>query len=196
MLISNIIKAATLSIALIAPVGLSPTQAIAIPHVTPVVTKPEIVKKKKIVPKSFDHFLLSLAHRESGNNWKVYNKYGFMGKYQIGKMALEDIGITNVHYDDFKECPEVTFPEELQDSAMLLLVKKNKMYVRRAIRMYSDSIVNGHKITESGIIAAAHLVGSGSTNKWFRDSGKVDIKDGNGVSITHYIELFAGYDIP
>jgi hypothetical protein len=194
MLISNVVKALTLSLALIIPAGMSNST------ITPAVqVKLEVKKKKvkkKIVHKSLEHFLLSLAHRESGNNWKIYNKHGFMGKYQIGKMALEDIGITDVHYDDFKECPEVTFPEALQDSAMILLVKKNKMYVRRAIRMYSDSTINGYKITKSGIIAAAHLVGSGSTNKWFRDSGKVDIKDGNGVSITHYMELFAGYNIP
>ena len=48
-------------------------------------------------------------------------------------------------------------------------------------------------VTESGLLAAAHLGGAGSVKKWFR-TGKVR-KDGNGVKITTYMTKFSGYKL-
>jgi hypothetical protein len=48
-------------------------------------------------------------------------------------------------------------------------------------------------ITESGILAAAHLGGQGSVKRYFKH-GKV-FKDGYGTKITSYMDTFSGYDI-
>jgi hypothetical protein len=48
-------------------------------------------------------------------------------------------------------------------------------------------------ITESGILAAAHLGGQGSVKRYFKN-GKV-FKDGNGTKITSYMNKFSGYEI-
>jgi hypothetical protein len=48
-------------------------------------------------------------------------------------------------------------------------------------------------ITESGILAAAHLGGQGSVKRYFKN-GKV-FRDGNGTKITSYMKTFSGYDI-
>ena len=48
-------------------------------------------------------------------------------------------------------------------------------------------------VTESGLLAAAHLGGQGSVKKWFRN-GKIT-QDGNGVKITHYMQKFGGYNL-
>ena len=48
-------------------------------------------------------------------------------------------------------------------------------------------------MTESGLLAAAHLGGAGSVKKWFR-TGKIR-KDGNGVKITSYMKTFGGYNL-
>ena len=42
--------------------------------------------------KSFEHFLYDLGARESGGNYKAFNKYGYAGKYQMGEAALIDAG--------------------------------------------------------------------------------------------------------
>ena len=65
--------------------------------------------------------------------------------------------------------------------------------MQKYIDKYNGKIVRGILVTESGILAAAHLGGAGSVKKWFR-TGKVR-KDGNGVKITSYMVRFGGYTL-
>ena len=48
-------------------------------------------------------------------------------------------------------------------------------------------------ISESGILAAAHLGGQGSVKRYFKN-GRV-FKDAYGTKITSYMKQFSGYDI-
>ena len=54
--------------------------------------------------------------------------------------------------------------------------------------------INGIHITESGILAAAHLAGESSVKKFFKHQGGYNFADGNGVTLQHYLKAFAGYD--
>ena len=54
--------------------------------------------------------------------------------------------------------------------------------------------INGIKITESGILAAAHLAGAGNVKKYLRSNGKNTFKDAYGSSMQHYLKQFSGYD--
>ncbi len=74
---------------------------------------------------------------------------------------------------------------------MLKLLKANKHTLRRQIKKYDGKLVNGVLVTESGLLAAAHLVGAGSVRKWVRN-GKT-YKDGNGVTLVSYLTKFNGY---
>jgi len=76
---------------------------------------------------------------------------------------------------------------------MYKLLQTNKKYLQKYINEYEGQIVHGVLVTESGLLAAAHLGGAGSVKKWFR-TGKIR-KDGNGVKITTYMERFSGYDL-
>jgi hypothetical protein len=49
-------------------------------------------------------------------------------------------------------------------------------------------------VTESGILAAAHLGGAGSVKRYFKNNGEKYIKDAYGTSIRSYMEAFGGYD--
>ena len=82
---------------------------------------------------------------------------------------------------------------ELQEEAMLKLLRYNKKKLQKYIDKFDGQTVNGILVTESGLLAAAHLGGAGSVKKWFR-TGKVR-KDGNGVKITNYMERFSGYNL-
>ena len=42
--------------------------------------------------KKLEEFLDALGQRESGGNYKAFNKYGYAGKYQMGEAALIDAG--------------------------------------------------------------------------------------------------------
>ena len=76
---------------------------------------------------------------------------------------------------------------------MLILLKKNRHTLRREIRKYVGDTVNGIYITESGILAAAHLAGAGNVKKFFRRG--YEFKDGNGTKMTSYMIMFADYDL-
>ena len=69
----------------------------------------------------------------------------------------------------------------------------NKKRLNKYINKYEGQIIHGVLVTESGLLAAAHLGGAGSVRKWFR-TGKVR-QDGNGVKITSYMKRFGGYNL-
>jgi hypothetical protein len=76
---------------------------------------------------------------------------------------------------------------------MLSLLTHNKEKLQEYIDIFDGKTINGIYITESGILAAAHLGGQGSVKRYFRN-GKV-FRDGNGTKITSYMNKFSGYDI-
>jgi len=76
---------------------------------------------------------------------------------------------------------------------MLKLLLHNKKRLQKLIDRYEGQIIHGILVTESGLLAAAHLGGQGSVKKWFR-TGKVR-RDGNGVGITQYMKKFGGYHL-
>jgi hypothetical protein len=49
-------------------------------------------------------------------------------------------------------------------------------------------------ITESGILAAAHLAGAGNVKKYLYSGGSKDVVDAYGTSITRYLSKFEGFD--
>tara|TARA_R110002049_G_scaffold45022_2_gene131589 strand:+ start:8828 stop:9028 length:201 start_codon:yes stop_codon:yes gene_type:complete len=55
--------------------------------------------------------------------------------------------------------------------------------------------MNGIKITESGILAAAHLSGAGNVKKFLRSGGSERFSDAYGASIQSYLRKFANYNV-
>lgn len=142
--------------------------------------------KTPISGKSFTGFKEAIAFRESQGQFKLINSLGYMGKYQFGISALRAIGINNSV--NFLNNPK------LQEEAFLVLLSKNKWELREEIQRYDGDIVNGIRITESGILAAAHLGGAGSVKKFFKSNGRRFIKDNFGTSLKSYMKKFGGYD--
>jgi len=109
-----------------------------------------------------------------------------MGKYQFGKSTLKGLGY-NISKEEFLSSPD------LQEEAIRKLLKSNKKILKRQIKKYDGQLVNGILVTESGLLAAAHLVGPGNVKKWVRN-GRM-FEDGNGIKLTEYIETFNGYQL-
>lgn len=137
--------------------------------------------------KTYIGFKQALGVRESNGLYKIVNSYGYMGKYQFGKMALHAIGITD----------STTFLEDpvLQEKALDALLAKNKWILRKEIRQYNGKRIGGIDITESGLLAAAHLGGAGSVKRFLRSNGTYGFNDGYGTSIRTYLKKFSGYDV-
>ncbi len=147
----------------------------------------KVAVKVPHVGKSFVGFAQKMAYKESRGILHLVNPYGYMGKYQFGKSALRTVGIY-----DFQEFLRNA---EWQDKAFEALIARNKWELRKEIAKFSGKVINGAEITESGLVAAAHLGGAGSVKKYLRSNGRNGFKDGFGTSLSSYIRKFAGYDI-
>jgi len=53
----------------------------------------------------------------------------------------------------------------------------------------------GIKVTESGILAAAHLAGPGNVKRYLRSGGTFAFADAYGTTIKDYMKKFSGYDL-
>jgi len=140
----------------------------------------------KIEIKGHDQFLEAIGHRESGNRYNIVNKYGYMGKYQFGKSTLKGLGF-KVTQDEFLNSPYI------QEKAMQALLEHNHKKLQKQIEKYCGQTINGVYITESGVLAAAHLAGQGNVKKFFRKG--YEFKDGFGTKMTTYMEQFSGYHL-
>ena len=148
--------------------------------IVPEIVKPELPKNQTGL------FLNKLGFKESGNRYDVVNSYGYMGKYQFGKSTLEGLGYY-ISKEEFLNSPAI------QEKAILDLLRHNRKILKNYIIKYNDSVVNNVYVTESGVLAAAHIAGPGNVKKFF-EQGK-DVKDGYGTYMTTYMSYFAGYEL-
>jgi hypothetical protein len=163
------------------------------PQTTDLIEKAKVQYEEK--QKGLQTFLDSLGQRESGNDPTKINKFGYIGKYQFGKAALKEIGLNKkINKHKFKKNPNI-WPEKSQDLAMVKLLKRNVHYLGDYIGDYEGSIVNGIKVTKSGMLAASHLLGASNVKKYLDSDGKQDPKDGFGTHLSSYLKKFAGYNM-
>ncbi|WP_408035239.1 peptidoglycan-binding protein LysM [Tenacibaculum aestuarii] len=135
----------------------------------------------------FVGFKEALAFKESQGRYRVINELGYLGKYQFGKETLKRFRIYNTDY--FLKTPE------LQERTFVAYCKLNKWILRKDIKRSIGKTINGIKITESGILAAAHLSGAGNVKKFLRSNGAIQFNDAFGTSIESYLKKFADYDV-
>jgi len=154
-----------------------------------ILPKTEIKTLEISIPSIKDHnqFLDDIGFRESSNDYRAVNQFGYLGKYQFGRKTLNSLGFENVSNREFLENTSI------QEEAMYALLNHNKKILRRQIQKHHGQTVHGIYITESGILAAAHLAGAGNVRKFFRKG--YEFKDGNGTKMTSYMILFSGYNL-
>ena len=159
-------------------------------------------------------FLEALGAQETkgkDNPYFCMNKAGYVGKYQMGEQAMADMGIyykKNGKYNndwsgifrenkyginclwDYRKSPEK------QEQLQVDYKKKDWQYIKnKGLLCYVGKTINGVVITESGMLAGAHLVGAGGLSRYLKSNGTDDVKDGTGTPVSKYIEQFAGYDV-
>lgn len=160
---------------------------------------------------SYDDFLAALRQRESGNNYKAVNSYGYLGAYQFGEAALIDLGYVPRDGNNYDNVFSSGFlgknginsrqafldsPRE-QDAAAVAWFSLLWGRIRAAdLEFYAGQTLNGVLLTKSGMLAAVHLLGTGGLSTFIKSGGISYQKDGYGTSIVDYLKRFAGYDTP
>jgi len=136
--------------------------------------------------KSYVGFKEALGFKESRGNYHIVNDYGYMGKYQFSRATLRMMGL--------KDTDNFLYNTRQQEAAFLAYTSLNKWVLRNDIKRSVGKTMGGVKITESGILAAAHLAGAGNVQKFLRSGGINRFEDANGTSIRYYLKVFSGYD--
>lgn len=136
---------------------------------------------------SYVAFKEALGFRESSGDYFTVNKLGYLGKYQFGPGTLQVIGLFNTR--EFLNDPR------LQEKAFHANIARNKWLLRKDLQWFAGKTVGGVPVTESGILAAAHLAGAGNVKEFLRSNGKDSFEDAFGTSIREYFIKFQGYDV-
>ena len=136
--------------------------------------------------KFFIGYKEAIAFKESQGKYKKINSLGYLGKYQFGSETLKTVGVHD--NGQFLNSPK------MQEKAFVALLAKNKSKLQDVIQKYEGRVITGILVTESGILAAAHLGGVGSVKKFFKNNGNRYFKDAYGTSIRSYMRDFGGYE--
>lgn len=177
--------------------------------------------------KDLQAFLSALFASEGGGSTTVINEFGYVGKYQFGEDALMDLGYfkhdkkphrnaqgkffqdwdgTWLGKDGINSLQDFRNSPAAQDKAAVawvrLLCRNGRRYGAHG---FIGQTIGGVLVTESGIIAAAHLKGYGTvtpkdgeyetpaTMAFLKSGGAINKTDANGTSISKYMGKFAGY---
>ncbi len=140
-----------------------------------------------MLQKDYSGFKAAVAFQESRGQYRLINTLGYMGKYQFGQITLAALGVHDPQ--GFLLNPS------LQEEVFYVFLARNKWILEKDIKRYEGKIIDGVEVTESGILAAAHLAGPGGIRKYLRSGGRHGATDIFGTTIKHYLERFGGYDL-
>lgn len=160
--------------------------------------------------KTLDEFYNDLGARESGGNYSSVNKYGYVGKYQMGEAAMIDAGYykkpSGKYNNDWSG--QFTGKDGVYSVQDFLNNKQAQENAQQAFKQaqwnqlkaigadkYIGKEINGVKITQSGLLAAAHLKGPGAVKEYLQSDGKNIPKDAFGTSVESYMKKFENYDV-
>ena len=160
--------------------------------------------------RTLQDFLNDLGARESGGNYKAFNKFGYAGKYQMGEAALIDCGYYKKASRNYNNDWRGTFTgkdgdysindflnnPKAQENAQIIFKKRQWSYLKAlGADKYAGKIINGYTITSSGLLAGAHLKGAGAVIDYLKSDGQKKPCDAFGTSVESYMKKFAGYDV-
>jgi hypothetical protein len=143
-------------------------------------------KHSLVLDDSFVAFKEAVGFKESGGNYQAVNRFGYLGKYQFHMNTLKLLGV--------KDQKRFLSDSELQEEAFYWYTARNKWILRKDLKRSVGQTIHGILITESGILAAAHLAGAGNVKKFLRSQGQYQFQDAFGTSIQNYLSAFADYD--
>jgi len=141
--------------------------------------------------KEFDRWKKDLGFKESSRDWTIYNEIGCIGTYQFQVATLEFLGYSGITFEKFKTNPEI-FPAELQEEVLRALISYNERALKQ-FEQYIGQTIRGVLITQSGLLAAAHLGGIGGVKSFLINNKNPH--DMFGTSVSDYLQKFQGYNI-
>jgi hypothetical protein len=148
---------------------------------------------------TLEQFLYQLRFIESSDNHKAWRPGSqFIGYYQLGNSARADVvnkaPMLRTSIQNYWTNPEI---QHKYGIVWLISLKK---YLQPEIDRWNNTFYGSFYLTESGIIAMAHIVGPWTTRQWLRErnpsiSLAYRIVDGNGKQGTDYLQQLGRYNL-
>ncbi len=163
----------------------------------------EYLDRMKAENPDYVQFLEALASHESSGMYDVTNGQ-YLGRYQIGNDVFNDIGFKDGdQWSDLARALGVNDRDSYlnnqtaQEVAILFALRWDYYYVLdNGDTARIGEYVDGVKVTTSGLVAAAHLVGHNDLHRAFSgEQSWNDTRDGNKVKASTYMEEMGGLDL-
>lgn len=177
--------------------------------------------------KTYQDYFDELGFKESSSipdgtqNYGTENPFGYIGKYQFGEAALFDLGYYGLDNSDdnlfrndwignWSGKNGIHSKQDYFSNGAIqeIIIRDWHDILWERIKFleldkYEGQILNDNPITISGMLAAAHLVGAGSTSseiaglKGYLQSGAIfSNADGNGITANTFMISFEGFQTP
>src|SRR3954452_16081982 len=161
---------------------------------------------------TYQDYIKAIRQYESNSNYGNLNEtYGFAGAYQIIEDSLQRIGYYKgaatpnkndwtggwTGKDGISSISDFLSHPAVQDKAFMQLQQWvwTTGFTDFNVKPYIGQTINGVTVTESGLLAGAHLVGSPALLKYLSSHGASTPTDPYGTQVSKYIEMFNGYDV-
>lgn len=137
-------------------------------------------KKKSLKSEYADYIALI----ESSNVLDTINKFGYIGLYQFGSMALKDLKISKDKL--------LKMDKSKQRILFWKFARHNKRYLQNKMGLSFKNIKKKYGITSGALIYMMHRHGAGSTAIYLTTG--IDHADGNGKKISEIPEKMRKYE--
>lgn len=140
-----------------------------------------------------------LGKAESNNNYKAVNRLRYLGRYQFGAQALEDIGYTKKGcYKKYKNnIPKSCWIKSKSKEDFLNSPKIQDTALEEFFELNYNRLLNNKTLTKKSsqteiaqALFVSHLLGTHSAKKFFKDG--INNKDANGTTAKKYSEIAKG----
>lgn len=141
-------------------------------------------------------YMAQTGYSESAGKYETTNQYGYQGKYQMGSLALQDLGYVKpgtpqtpealnnpnnwTGKDGITSSSDFLNNGQVQENAMYNYTKQNYATLQAKGVITADTPPD----VTAGLLSASHLVGPGGATKWYT-SGQ-NIADANGTTASTY----------
>jgi hypothetical protein len=155
-------------------------------------------------------FTKMACERESRGKYNVANEFKYVGKYQMGRIALRDIGYAKSKIDSIRNSvysvenskgkklyyfdTKLFTPEEQELAICKYFHKIEKRYLKKDIERYVGKTIDGVYITKAGILGAS-MLGCGYVDNFLKSGGKDNPTDAYGTSVKSRLILFQDFEL-
>lgn len=146
-------------------------------------------------------YMAQVGYSESMGNYTRVNQFGYTGKYQMGSLALQDLGYvkrgTAQTVDAMSNPNNWTGKDGISSQEAFLAnpaAQEQAMYnytAKNYKQLQNNGVITGDSTNQdiAGALMGSHLAGATGFTKWYNGSASATLQDANGTQVGTYYKL-------